>query len=223
MIKANIAFAQFVNTIMIAERVPHSDAWQRAAQRNPDLNTLMLALGATRDRVGFVNSRHQAKVQQPGAAARIEARDEFIAKVHAKMKRTGLDYDAAWSSCQREFGNAASNTPSPAGHSQHWLKGDPSTSAAPGFIKAPPKFKDYATLGNVTQFCLPPGTSQEVFDAAVEANGNQNAVIHFAKVFDGLVNYFMESKKMSHGAAIDYCKGQFPDLWKRVKELSQIN
>ncbi len=45
-IKANQAFVQFVNSTMIAERISYADAWQRVSQLKPDLNILMLALGA---------------------------------------------------------------------------------------------------------------------------------------------------------------------------------
>jgi hypothetical protein len=83
----------------------------------------------------------------------------------------------------------------------------------------------FAPLGNpglLELFCLPADTRQEVFQAAYEANGTQFAAIHPAKVFDGLANYFMDKKSISHDAAIDYCKGQFPKLWAAVKELSKL-
>jgi hypothetical protein len=75
MTKANLAFAQFVNSIMVGERITHADAWHRATEMKPDLTTLMLALGATRDRIQFFNTQHRGQCQPTAksAASRVDA------------------------------------------------------------------------------------------------------------------------------------------------------
>ena len=218
MVKANIAFIQFVNSIMASERIPHSEAWQRAAQLKPDLNTMMLAIGATRDRIQFFNTKHQLRCQQPSAASRIEARDEFNAKVHAYQEKYGTDYDTAYNRCQRQFSNDGLKNPAATGHG-NWLSGNASTAGSPSDLGGTTDLSPTANSQLLALFFLPTETSQEVFRAAWEANGKQSAVTNPGKIFDGLVNFIMEAKKFSHDAAIDFCKTQYPKLWVAVKEL----
>jgi hypothetical protein len=205
---ANSHFLQFVNSVMTSERIPHGDAWLKASELKPDLHTLMLALGATRQRVAFLNERHQARCQQTGngAARRIEARDEFHKKVHAYQDRHHVDYDAAYQICLRQFSNEAAAM---------------SSGYTPALHSKQSGFAPLANPGLLSLFYLTSETPQDVFAAAYAANGSQFAVINAAKVFDGVVSYFMSQKSLSHDAAITYVKGQYPDLWAAVQTLAK--
>ena len=207
-VTANAHFLQFVNSVMASERIPHGDAWLKASQLKPDLHTLMLALGATRQRVAFLNERHQARCQQSGkrAAGRFEARGEFHNKVHAYMDKHHVDYDTAYRITTRQFSNEAAAM---------------SSGYTPALHSKQSGFTQLANPGLLSLFCLTSETSQDVFAAAYAANGSQFAVINFAKVFDGLTDYFMSKKSLSHDAAIAYVKGQYPDLWTAVKDLAK--
>jgi hypothetical protein len=231
MTKANLEFVQFVNSVMSTERIPHGDAWQRASKIKPDLHTLMLALGATRARVQFFNAAQQRRFQQPAQAAgqRIEARDAFIAKVHARMDKFNVDYETAYKSCKSMFANeygASISGTSTASNACRAASSDGSgtgsVSALPGSTEANMTGIPNANIGLKALFYLPPETTQEVFGVAYKANGNQQATVHPAKVFDGLANYYMDAKSISHDSAISYCKAQFPDLWKAVTEIAKV-
>lgn len=198
---ATLAFSQFVNETAAKRGLDGAAAMEEASRINPALSILAQALGATPQRLQFFNARHQRQVAAP---VRNEKRREFIGKVHDYMAVFKVGYDAAWSICQRRHVEIFNEMTS---------GGLPTIANGGSAPVAGPQVN--ATMK------LPAGTEQRVLNVAFAANGGRLTPLDPARVFDGLVQFFMRDRDLSHDASMAYCKENFSALWGAVTDLAK--
>ena len=218
--KANLVWAQFVNSTSNNGRIPYQDAWEVCRREKPALHTLMLALGASGADVAAHNAKRGCS---GGAEARIEARNQFANEVQGYQQKFQVDYDTAYTACTRRnpalfqamsrptFANAEANA---AGNGSIATDTENSGNVTGAYIPT-------ANLGTNGKLNLPATTPQDIFQIAYIANGRQLTTVHPGKIMDALVRHFMQAKNMSHDGALEYVKTAFPDAWVAVQQLAK--
>lgn len=193
-----------VNTTMVQARCNFDEAWKMTTKTHPDANILMMAYGATPQKVQFCNARILARLANPNPKA---SREAFQEDVQAEMKRTGLPYGRVFNLVQKKRASFANSED---------LKAVQNAAAGSGGVPT-------LTPALAKIFRLPNDVSADEWRKIWEANGGSASTINYGKCFSAVCDMIQAEKTVSIDDAVQAAKARFSDLWAAVSELAKLS